>query len=52
MRHTMDQIPPFIWILLMIGLVLLFALLMSSTSGTFEDRAARVGNPVEQVEYR
>ncbi len=52
MRHTMDHIPPIIWVILMIALVLLFAQLMSSTSGTFEDRAARIDNRVEQVEYR
>ncbi len=52
MRQTMGHIPPVVWVVLMIALVLLFAQLMSSTSGTFEDRAARIGSPVEQVEYR
>lgn len=47
--HTHD-IPPILWIILMIALVLLFAQILSSTSGTFEDRAARVGDRVELIE--
>ena len=52
MKGYINQIPPVIWVLLMIALVLLFAQIMSSTSGTFEDRAARVESRVEQIEYR
>jgi hypothetical protein len=52
MKGHVNNIPPLIWILLMIGLVLLFAQLLSSTSGTFEERAARVGSPVEQMVYQ
>lgn len=52
MRDFVNDIPPLLWIILMIVLVLLFAQIMSSTSGTFEERAARVEGHVEQVESR
>jgi|GEM_PF-1573132 hypothetical protein len=52
MNYYAKDIPPLIWVILLIGLVFLFSQLMSSTSGTFEERSARVSGRVEMIDSR